>query len=107
MRLIKSENAFKPSYIAEVKEELGLLKKRKKERKVKAPEHIKEIIKEAIKRLGYSGTYKDIQIKSLEVYNEWLAQGKLKKLQKFRGSFKIDKELVIKIAQDEEIFYAD
>jgi len=107
MRLIKSKNAFKPCYIAEVKEELGLLRKRKKERKIKAPEHMKEIIKEAIRRLGYTGTYKEIQKKSLEVYKEWLAQGKLKKLQQFRGSFKADRDLVIKIAQDEEIFYAD
>jgi len=107
MRLIKSENAFKPCYIAEVKEELGLLRKRKKERKIKAPEHMKEIIKEAIRRLGYTGTYKEIQKKSLEVYKEWLAQGKLKKLQQFRGSFKADRDLVIKIAHDEEIFYAD
>ena len=68
---------------------------------------MKEIIKEAIRRLGYTGTYKEIQKKSLEVYKEWLAQGKLKKLQQFRGSFKADRDLVIKIAQDEEIFYAD
>jgi len=107
MRLIRSENAFKPCYIAEAKEELGLLRKRKKERKIKAPEHIKEIIKEAIRRLGYTGTYKEIQAKSLEVYREWLAQGKLKKLKKFRGSFKTDREMVIKIAQDKETFYAD
>ncbi len=107
MRLIKSPNAFKSCYIAEVKEDLGLLKKRKQKRKVKAPEHMKKIIKEAIKRLGYSGTYKEIQKKSLEVYNEWLAQGKLKKLHQFRGFLKADRDLVIKIAQNEEIFYAD
>jgi len=58
MKTIKSPNAFKSCYIAEVKEDLGLLKKRKQKRKIKAPEHIKEIIKEAIKRLGYKGTYK-------------------------------------------------
>jgi len=107
MRLIKSPNAFKACYIAEVKEDLGLLKRPKKERRVKAPEHMKNIIKEAIKRLGYKGTYKEIQEKSLEIYREWLTQGKLKKLQDFRGAFKADRDLVIKIAQDEEIFYAD
>jgi len=107
MRFIESPNAFKPCYIAEVKEELGLLKKRKKYRKIKAPEYMKKIIKEAIKRLNYSGTYKEIQEKSLEVYKEWLNERKLGKLRKFRGSFKAPKDFVIKIAQNEEIFYAN
>lgn len=107
MRLIKSPHAFKPVYIAEVKEELGLLKKRKENRKIKAPVYMKKIIKEAIKRLGYAGTYKEIQKKSLEVYKEWLEKKKLGKLKKFYGSFKTDKSFVIKIAQDEEIFYGD
>ena len=107
MRLIKSSHAFKSVYIAEVKEELGLLKKRKENRKIKAPVYMKKIIKEAIKRLGYTGTYKEIQKKSLEVYKEWLEKKKLGKLKKFYGSFKTDKNFVIKIAQDEEIFYGD
>ncbi len=107
MRLINLPSAFKTCYIAEAKEELGLLKRKKKNRKVKAPEYIKNVIKEAIKRLGYTGTYEEIQKKSLEVYKEWLSQGKLKKLQKFCGAFKVDKELAIRIAQDEEVFYAD
>ncbi|WP_158025390.1 hypothetical protein [Desulfurobacterium indicum] len=46
MRLITSPGAFKTSYIAEIKEELGLLKKkRKKTRKIKAPKYLKPFIK--------------------------------------------------------------
>ena len=67
----------------EVKEELGLLKKRKENRKIKAPGYIKKIIKEAIKRLGYIGTYKEIQEKNLEVYKKWLEKEKLGKLKNF------------------------
>ena len=107
MRPITSPSAFKTCYIAEVKEELGILKKRKKHRKIKAPQHMKEIIKEAINKLGTSATYRQIQEKCLEIYKQRFQKNKIEKLQKFRENFKADKTLVIKIAQDEEIPYAD
>ena len=43
--------------------------------------------------------------KNSEVYRKCFQQKKLEKLRKFRGSFKADKDLVRKIAQDEEIAY--
>ena len=107
MRSIKSPNAFKTCYIAEAKEELGLLRKRNRNRKIRAPLRIKEIIKEAIKRCGPSATYREIQEKSLEVYKERNEEGVLARLRELQGSIKADSGLVRKIAQDEEIPYAD
>jgi len=103
MRLITSPNAFKTCYISEVKEELGLLKgKRKRIRKIKTPQYLKPFIRQAIKELGSKATYKEIQEKALELYQRSIS----KEIETFFGIFKVDdKEFVEKIAEDEEIYY--
>jgi len=100
MRLKTSPNAFKTSYISEVKKELGLLKKRKKLRKTKTPEHLKPFIRQAIKKLGNNATYKEIQRKALELYQENIS----KEIEVFFGMFKTsDEKFVEEVAEDEGI----
>ncbi len=103
MRLITSPNAFKTCYISEVKEELGLLKrKRKKIRKTRTPQYLKPFIRQAIKELGSNATYKEIQRKALELYQRSIS----KEIETFFGVFKTDnKKFVEKIAEDKGIYY--
>ncbi len=60
-KLIKSPNSIKTAYISAVKEELGLIKRKKtNNRKVKPPQYLKPFIKEAILN-NPNATYKEIQ----------------------------------------------
>ena len=103
MRLITSPNAFKSSYIAEIKEELGILKrKRKIIRKTKTPNYIKPFIKEAIKNLGSDATYKQIQQEAIRLYNERTSSSILK----YYGILKTsDKSFAKRIAEDKGMYY--
>ncbi len=117
MRQISSPATFKDSYIAEVKEELAKegikgFKIRKsvsgrKPRKLKAPKHIKVILREAILELlkeNRAPTYKEIKHKALEIYKAKKRQQE-SVVDKYFGLWKIeDKNLVDEIALDEEIY---
>lgn len=117
MRQISSPATFKDSYIAEVKEELAregiqAFRVRKtnsfKKRKLKAPKHIKAILREAILELLKDGkvpTYKEIKQKALEIYQA-KKQHQESMVEKYYGLWKIeDKDLVNEIALDEGIYY--
>jgi hypothetical protein len=106
MREINSPNTFKTSYIAQVKEENGILSvnRKQKVRKIKVPKHLKPFIEQAIKILrkktGKIPTYKEIQQKALEIYN------KNTKSEKFYGIFKThNKNYTIQVTQDKETYY--
>ncbi len=103
MREIRSPSTFKTSYIAEVKEEMGLLtRKRGENRKVKAPQHLKPFIKQAIENLGLEATYANIQKEALRLYQEHLSG----EIEEFYGIFKVkDPSKIREIAEDKEIFY--
>ena len=103
MREIKSPSTFKTSYIAEVKEEMGLLTRKKgKKRKVKTPQHIKPFIKQAIENIGFGATYAKIQQEALKLYREHLS----KEIEDFYGIFKVkDPSLIREIAENKEIAY--
>ena len=103
MRLITSPNAFKSSYIAEIKEELGILRrKRKMVRKIKTPDYMKPFIEKAIKNLGSNATYKQIQKEALRLYNEHTSSSILK----YYGILKTsDKSFTKKIIEDKGIYY--
>ncbi len=71
MKILKSPNSLKTSYIADVKEELGFLKRRRVvNRKIKVPDYLKPYIVRAIKQLGKDAKYKDIQKKAFEIYQK-------------------------------------
>ncbi len=114
MRKITSENSFKSSYVAEVKEELGLKSKRKMapnrrsaNRSVKTPLYLKKSIFEAInilrKESGKVPTYKQIQQKAFKLYKD--AENS-SVVDKYYGFLKInDKDFVRNIAGDEKLYY--
>jgi len=118
MRQISSPATFKDSYIAEVKEELAkegiqVLRVRKpvvgrRSRKLKAPRHIKIVLREAILELlkeKKSPTYKEIKQKALEIYRAKKRQEE-SLVDKYYGLWKIeDEKLVHEIALDEEVYY--
>ncbi len=118
MRQISSPATFKDSYIAEVKEELAregiqIFRVRKsvigrRSRKLKAPKHIKVILREAILELlkeKKTPTYKEIKQKALEIYKSKKRQEEFL-IDKYYGLWKIeDEKLVHEIALDEEIYY--
>jgi len=67
---INSPNTFKTSYIAAVKEELGLLKRRRKSyRKIKPPAHLKWAIVEALQQRP-KASYKEIQVLAFKIFKE-------------------------------------
>ncbi|WP_456370857.1 hypothetical protein [Thermodesulfatator atlanticus] len=103
MRRITSFQAFKTSYIAEVKEEMGLpLRRRKRIRRVKTPQHIKPIIRKAIESLGKDASYREIQKKAFEIYREMYEA----EIDRFFGILRVkDKEAFRRIVEDEEIAY--
>ena len=109
MKSINSYKSFKTSYIAEVKEEMGLLKKKKvlKERKIRTPKHVKPYIKKAIKKLADTKenfTYKKVQEEALKIYKE----SQENEIKKYFGILKVnDTSLVKKIAEDEGTFYGE
>lgn len=102
MKPITKPTAFKPCYIAQVREEFGLTAPNPK-RKVKAPDRLKEYIREAIKTLQQEQiplTYKNIQQKAFEIY---IQKNKKEGIDRFFGILKPDREII----QDEELFYVD
>jgi hypothetical protein len=112
MMRITSPNSFKTCYIADVKEELGLLTRKASNRqghlrKIKAPEEYKKFIKKAIKELKAEGekqTYKNIQQKAFEIYKS-KTQNDL--LNKYFASIerKLDYSTIQKIVEDEDLLY--
>jgi len=101
MRPIKSPNAFKTCYIADIKERLGLRvrtspNRKSSERKIKCPKFHSKFIKEAIKQLQNQGeklTYKNIQKVAFEIYKERTTENKINK---YLNSIKTDKSLTKK-----------
>lgn len=118
MRSISSPATFKDSYIAEVKEELAkegiqIFRVRrsvtdKRSRKLRAPKHIKLVLREAILALlkeKKTPTYKEIKQKALEIYKEKKQQEE-SLIDKYYGLWKIeDEKLIHEIALNEEIYY--
>jgi hypothetical protein len=102
-KVVTSHRTFKTSYIAAVKEELGLLKRKiKPTRKIKPPKHLKWAIVEALKRKP-EGTYREIQELALKIY-------KAKKEEKlpFLGALgKVDTKLLKEVIEDKETIYED
>lgn len=112
---VTSANSFKTCYIAEVKEDMGLLtgrvQRRGATRKIKAPEEYKKYISQAIKELqanGKKATYKEIQQKAFEIYQE---DRKNSLIQKYMNTIKPSKELsndkIKMLIEDEELIYED
>jgi len=101
MKPIKSPNAFKTCYIADIKEKLGFKvrvssNRKNLERKIKCPKFHSKFIKEAIKQLQNQGkklTYKNIQKTAFEIYKEKTTENKINK---YLNSIKIDKSLTSK-----------
>ncbi len=107
-KTINSPNSFKTCYIAEVKEELGLLERKlKKERKIKAPQKYKQYIRMAIESLGKDATYKEIQQEAFRLYQEEKKKEKSSKIARYFGIFEAERGLVLKFAQDKDICYED
>ncbi|MDL1956657.1 MAG: hypothetical protein LWW95_06390 [Candidatus Desulfofervidus auxilii] len=107
MKMINSPATFKTCYIAQVKEELNLPVRKAwnregKQRKVQVPLGLKEYIKKAIKMLmdekkGEIPSYKEIQKKAFEIYQDTLKTNS----EKFFGIFRTkNKEYVRKITED-------
>ena len=105
-RPITSPASFKTCYIAEVKEEMGILRRKlKKERKIRAPQKYKRYIKMAIESLGEGATYKEIQREAYRLYCQEKEEEKKSKVEKYFGVFKADKDLVAKVALNKDIYY--
>ena len=114
MLRINSVNAIKTCYIADVKEQLGLITRtaanRQGNRKIKAPKEYVELIKQAIYQLNKNNekaTYINIQKKAFEIYQQEKKHNTLFK--KYFGAIKTNlnpKELQ-KIIDDEDLSYED
>ncbi len=111
MKKITSPNAFKTSYIASVKEILNLPVRKAhnrngNKRKFKAPEFHARFIIKAIRELekeGKSLTYKNIQIKAFQIYQ----QEEENKIEKYMNIIKPSPDLKdkdIKNIIDSEVF---
>ena len=103
---ITSPNTIKSCYIAAVKEEMGFpirkaWNRRGKERKVQPDNFMKELIKEAIQKVGNS-TYQKIQETAFEIYKQKKYNSPV---MSFRRIFDDDPSEVKKIAEDHGIIY--
>ncbi len=112
---ISSPNAFKTSYIADVKEELGLIERkapnRVGKRKHKAPERLKPFIREAILFLQdreEKMTYKKIQQKALEFYKREEMKKK-SRVDHYFGVVKpnVSQDFIQRVVEDEDFGYED
>ncbi len=112
MRTIRSPNTFKASYIAQIKEELGLPVRKAVNRKgvtraVQVRQELVPYIKNAIlvlqKQKGEIPAYREIQKKALDLYQ---ASNRQSKSDAFYGIFE-SKSLddVVEVAEDKEIYY--
>jgi hypothetical protein len=105
-KLITSPASFKTCYIAEVKEEMGILKRKlKRERKIRAPQKYKRYIKMAIESLGEGASYKEIQQEAYRLYCQEMEEKKRSRIGKYFGVFKADKDLVDKVVLNKDIYY--
>jgi len=103
MKAVNSPLTFKTCYIAAVKEELGLLKRKlKPSRKIKPPQHLKWAIVEALKRKP-NATYKEIQQLAFQIFKE----KQNKKLPFFGALGSVDTNLLEEILSDKELSYED
>ncbi len=114
MRKLTSANAFKTSYVAEIKEELGLKSRikvapnrRGPKRRVRTPLYLKRFIFEAIgilsKETGKVPTYKQIQQKAFELYKD---AEKNFLVDKYYGFLKTDdRDFIRNIVEDEKLYY--
>jgi hypothetical protein len=102
-KTIKSPHTFKTSYIAAVKEELGLLKRKlKPSRKITPPARLKWAIVEALKKKP-NATYKEIQELAFKIFKE-----KERNELPFYGTLgKVDPDLLEEILNDKELPYED
>ncbi len=109
---IKSMNAFKTSYIADVKEKLGFKvrvspRRKNSERKMKCPDFHARFISDAIKILQKECkplTYKNIQETAFKLYQKTQQENKVNK---YLNSIKVSKSLSkedIKDILDSEVF---
>ena len=98
MKSIKSMNAFKTSYIADIKERLGFKvkvspRRKNSERKTKCPDFHAKFISKAIKILQKEGkplTYRNIQETAFKLYQKTQSEGKVNK---YFNSIKMNKSL--------------
>ena len=98
MKTIKSMNAFKTSYIADVKERLGFKvrvspRRKNHDRKIKCPDFHARFISEAIKMLQKEGkplTYRNIQETAFKLYQKTHLENKVNK---YFNSVKVSKSL--------------
>ena len=98
MKAIKSMNAFKTSYIADIKEKLGFKvrvspRRKNSERKIKCPDFHARFISEAIKLLQKEGkplTYRNIQETAFKLYQKTHQEDKVNK---YFNSVKVNKSL--------------
>jgi len=102
-KAITSPQTFKTSYIAAVKEELGLLKrKRTIQRKVKPPKHLRWAIEEALNRKP-NATYKEIQRLAFEIYQ----QRKRENLSYFGALGNVPDNILWEVIDDKGLSYED
>jgi hypothetical protein len=102
-RSVKSPNTFKTCYIAAVKEEMGLLRRKLKPvRRIKPPAHLRWAIEEALRRKP-NGTYREIQELALEIYN----RGRAENLPFFGALGEVDEESLNEVLNDKGLAYED
>ncbi|HIC09271.1 MAG TPA: hypothetical protein EYO62_04395 [Aquificales bacterium] len=102
-KAITSPQTFKTCYIAAVKEELGLLKrKRTAKRKVKPPQHLRWAIKEALTRKP-NATYKEIQRLAFEIYR----QKERENLPFFGALGEVPDDILWEVIDDKGLSYED
>ena len=105
MKTINSMNAFKTTYIADIKERLGFKvrvspRRKSNQRKIKCPDFHARFIIEAINILQKEGkplTYKNIQKTAFKLYKETQTSNKVKK---YFNSIKVNKSLSEKDIKD-------
>jgi len=112
MLRITSPNSFKTCYIADVKEELGLLTRKSPnrhgvERKIKSPKEYKKFIIKAMNELekeGIKQTYKNIQQKAFEIYKK---EKENAVLGKYLGAIKtnLSPKEIKELVEDEGLIY--
>ncbi len=102
-KTVNSPDTFKTSYIAAVKEEMGLLKRRfKSNRKIKPPNHLKWAIVEALKQKP-TATYRELQELAFKIFKR-----KKETSLPFYGSLgKIKTDLLEEVLNDKGLAYED
>jgi len=112
MKTIKSMNAFKTCYIADVKERLGFKvrvspRRKNSERKIKCPDFHARFISEAIKILQEEGkplTYRNIQETAFKLYQKTQQKNKVNRYFKSIKASKALSEEDIEYILESEVF---